>query len=527
MALTAAPARAAKVVVQYSDGASEGFNDPALGAQRREAFEFAASIWASTLTGGNIVIDAAMDPLGGEATSAVLGQAGAAAVVSDFTGAPLAGTWYPIALANQLAKTDLAPGMADIIATFNSDVDGATVLGTIDWYYGKDGNAGADIDFVAVVLHEMGHGFGFFDMISGATGEWFYGFPDAYGRNLTRPDVGEFTALSDSERLAAIESDNVHWNGTNVTVANGAPARIYAPPSYEAGSSVCHWDTSLTPDELMEPFYTGPNHDPGLAIAALQDIGWTVNRPPTTMVTSTSTTSTSTTTLPPMDRFLCYKVKQTKGTPKLTEVRGVNLVDQFETTTTDVIKPKVLCNPAALNGATLLDADTHLVGYSIQGTPAHVQQRTIQVTSSFGAFFVDTIEPDRLLTPSAKSLAGPPAVPDFATHDVDRFKCYKIKRIAGSPAPYKGLYVTVVDQFTSAKTFAIKKPKQLCNPVDQNGAGIKNEAGHLVCYSLKPAEEQQKHVRRAGVYVANEFGTSSFDTKKEELLCMPALKTLF
>jgi hypothetical protein len=530
-ALSATPAQAAQIIVQYSDGASEGFNDPTLGVKRRAAFEFAANIWATTLAAGEIVVDAAMDPLGGSGSSAVLGQAGAALVARDFEGAPLAGTWYPIALANQLAGTDLAPGTADIIATFNSDVDNATVLGSIDWCYGTDGNAGSDIDFVAVVLHELGHGLGFFDMIDETTGEWYSGFPDVYGLNLIRPEVGQFSAMSDAERLDAIDSGDVFWNGANVVATKGSAARIYAPSSYVAGSSISHWDTSLTPDELMEPFYTGPNHDAGLAIDALRDIGWTADSTPTTTVTSTTTTSTTTTstttTLPQLDPFFCYKVKKTKKTAKFVPVRGVDLADQFETTTADVTKPQVLCNPAALDGAPLLDPETHFVGYSIQGTPQHARRKMILVTSAFGAVFVATTNPDQLLVPSAKSLVSEPAAPDPSTHDLDRFKCYKIKRMAGSPAPYTGLEVTVADQFTEAKTFTISKAKRLCNPVDKNGAGIKNQAGHLVCYSLKPAKKQPKHVKRVGVYVANELGPGRLDTTKEELLCMPALKTLY
>jgi len=526
-AMSATPAQAAQIVVQYSDGASEGFNDPTLGVHRRAAFEFAASIWASTLAAGEIVVDAAMNPLGGSSSSAVLGQAGAALVAKDFASAPLAGTWYPIALANQLAGTDLASEMADIIATFNSDVDNATVLGSIDWYYGTDRNAGSDIDFVSVVLHELGHGLGFFDTIDEANGQWRYGSPDVYGLNLIRPDVGQFSAMSDAERLDAIDSKDVLWNGANVVATNGSAARIYAPSPYETGSSISHWDISLG-SELMEPFYTTPNHDAGLAIDALRDIGWTVDSTPTTTVTSTTTTTTTTTTtLPQMDPFLCYKVKPTKKTPKFIPVRGVDLADQFETTTTDVIKPEVLCNPAALDGATLLDADTHIVGYGIQGTPQHARRKTILVTSAFGAVFVSTTEPDQLLVPSAKSLVSEPAAPDSDTHDLDRFKCYEIKRMAGSPAPYMGLQATVVDQFTTAKRFTISKAKLLCNPVDKNGAGIKNQVGHLVCYSLKPTKKQPKHVQRVGVYVANELGPGRLDTRKEKLLCMPALKTLY
>jgi hypothetical protein len=39
-------------------------------------------------------------------------------------------------------------------------------------------------------------------------------------------------------------------------------------------SSVSHYSTALSPDELMEPFYTGPNRNLTLTADLLQDVGW-------------------------------------------------------------------------------------------------------------------------------------------------------------------------------------------------------------------------------------------------------------
>jgi hypothetical protein len=56
-------------------------------------------------------------------------------------------------------------------------------------------------------------------------------------------------------------------------------ARLYAPLTFQQGSSVSHFDTSLTPSVLMEPFITSalshqvvPPFD--LTFRVLQDIGW-------------------------------------------------------------------------------------------------------------------------------------------------------------------------------------------------------------------------------------------------------------
>jgi hypothetical protein len=42
---------------------------------------------------------------------------------------------------------------------------------------------------------------------------------------------------------------------------------------------VSHFNTDLTPNELMEPFYAGANHDVGLALELMADLGWPVSIP--------------------------------------------------------------------------------------------------------------------------------------------------------------------------------------------------------------------------------------------------------
>jgi cysteine-rich repeat protein len=49
---------------------------------------------------------------------------------------------------------------------------------------------------------------------------------------------------------------------------------MYAPDPVQGGSSVSHFSNALTPNELMEPSYTGPELDPRLAVDLLVDTGW-------------------------------------------------------------------------------------------------------------------------------------------------------------------------------------------------------------------------------------------------------------
>lgn len=296
------PAHAvATITVVNGDAPGEGFNDPTpftpaggnpattLGEARLIAFQHAAFLWGSSLTSPvEIKIAAKMDPLPGDAVSAVLGQAGAATVHRNFLNAPVAGTWYPQALANSLAGADLDPGKPDINATFNSDVDGA-ILGGTDWYYGVDGNPGGDIDFVSVVLHELGHGLGFQTFANLSTGARLNGFNDTYLLNLECHGgvPSGYAAGTDAQRVACNVGDpNLHWLGAGtlagaaaLPLTGGFPGghvRMNAPNPLQPGSSVSHFSTAAFPNQLMEPSYTGANHSLGLALPLMEDIGWTL-----------------------------------------------------------------------------------------------------------------------------------------------------------------------------------------------------------------------------------------------------------
>jgi hypothetical protein len=175
--LVAGPALgAATISIINLDDANEGFNDttpwtptggnPAttVGQARLNAFQHAADIWGGIVESGVVIeIEAEMHALTCGATGAVLGYAGATTVHYNFTGAPYLETYYPQALANAIRGFDLNPLNGDISATFSTSLNGNVgCLGGTTWYYGLDGNPPAGtIDFVTVVLHELGHGLGF------------------------------------------------------------------------------------------------------------------------------------------------------------------------------------------------------------------------------------------------------------------------------------------------------------------------------------------------------------------------------
>jgi hypothetical protein len=55
--------------------------------------------------------------------------------------------------------------------------------------------------------------------------------------------------------------------------------RLYAPNPFEAGSSVSHWDTTASPNQLMEPSINADlTHEVtvpfDLTFSLLTDLGW-------------------------------------------------------------------------------------------------------------------------------------------------------------------------------------------------------------------------------------------------------------
>ncbi|MGE5175166.1 MAG: PA domain-containing protein [Hyphomicrobiales bacterium] len=231
LALPAGPAPAATVTIINNDGAGEGFNDPTpvapiggnpgttLGAQRLYIFNYAASIWGSILPSPvTIQVTAQFNSQTCDSVSGVLGSASATSVYANFPGAEFSNTWYPQALANKLSGVDQGPTTADINATFNSDVDNSTCLGSSNWYYGTDGNEGTNIELLPVVLHELGHGLGFATFANASTGQLLSNTPDVYTHFMLDKSSGlHWNEMSNVQRKnSAVNTGNLVWDGPAV-----------------------------------------------------------------------------------------------------------------------------------------------------------------------------------------------------------------------------------------------------------------------------------------------------------------------
>ncbi|MDP2989485.1 MAG: hypothetical protein Q8O57_02840 [Kiritimatiellota bacterium] len=258
----------------------------------KAAFSYAASIWASLLDSAVPIVISACWANMNYISPYLLGHGGARSFYKDFTGAPQASTYYPVATANALYGSDLNDDTEEIVIAYNAE--------RTDWYMGTDGNCPATkIDFASVVLHEMCHGLGFLGSMSksGSSGSWGSGgYPfiydqfteDGSGQKLITAYANPSTALG-----TVLTSGNVYFDGANANSANaGAKVKLYAPSTWASGSSYSHLDESFnnTVNALMTYSLSNGevNHDPGpVTKGLLKDVGWTQSSPGPTPPTPT------------------------------------------------------------------------------------------------------------------------------------------------------------------------------------------------------------------------------------------------
>ena len=272
------------------------FVEGGCGAWPQEAIDavtFAAEIWGHHLASEiPIRVEATWDA---SLPSGTLGSAGPRAIVSDASlpaGMGRLNTWYPIAQASAMAETDFAAQFdlaMDIRMRLNCNRD--------NWYFGTDAAPPAGtIDFVTVVLHELGHGIGFL----GTMGTEDDAAEAGWGRPTNAGDVlplaydvfAEDTAatrLIDEAVYAnpsaalfdALQSDAVFAGGTETRAAYGDERPpLFAPSTWQPGSSFSHLDTDTftgTENALMRHQIDRASavHSPGPVFCGmLADMAW-------------------------------------------------------------------------------------------------------------------------------------------------------------------------------------------------------------------------------------------------------------
>lgn len=303
-ALFTSPAAAQTTLTVTGKGSTFVLKFPANGGytqDRGDTLEDAAEFWADRLESSvDIEVAVSFTSLGCTNNSAVLGAAGARSVHQNFTNAPEIDTLYSAALANSLAGSDLNTSAQsafpeDIVATFNSDLDDPNLpncLGGADWHYGTTAPSGSDVPFYDVALHELAHGLGFQTFADFSTGELagFTNNPSLFGTDdqyviflrdaANNRDLDAASATNAQRQTAGTNGDLV-WTGSGVNDAatgltsglNQSRVEMYAPSTFASGSSISHFDTGLSPDQLMEPSRTS-TFDTDLTEELLYELGW-------------------------------------------------------------------------------------------------------------------------------------------------------------------------------------------------------------------------------------------------------------
>lgn len=275
---------AANIQVEYIN--SRFWPDEAIAA-----FEYAAGIWESHIT-SDVPIRISANWTGlGEFT---LGSAGPSQIIQINQADPVA--WYAIAQASAITGIDYVAQSKgteseieyDIIVNMNSAWD--------SWYFGTDAQTPEGmIDFVTVVLHELGHGLGFTGSVrvpeSTTTAQWGFGLPlrpfvyDVFvtdGAGVSILNEGVYRNPS-RELYSAVTGrrNGLRFDGLySVSSNKGAIVPLYAPSSWQGGSSYSHLDLDTftnTVNALMRPQIgrAFALHSPGpVTCGVFRDMGW-------------------------------------------------------------------------------------------------------------------------------------------------------------------------------------------------------------------------------------------------------------
>lgn len=205
------------------------------------------------------------------------------------------------------------------------------------------------------------------------------------------------------------------------------------------------------------------------------------------------------------DHYKCYKTR-TDPFPR----RNVTLVDQFLTTSAEVVRPLRFCNPADKNGEGINDPTAHLMCYQIREAP--FTRRSVLVRNQFGDQTLTVVKPESLCNPAEKDGVPSPL-------DINHFKCYRV-----SGPGFTTRLVTVADQFETQPATLVK-PRLLCNPVSKNGEPIVDPEGHLACYTIKRGGAfTPRPVTVMDQFAVQDLRALQGTCRKRSVLCVPSEK---
>ncbi len=213
----------------------------------------------------------------------------------------------------------------------------------------------------------------------------------------------------------------------------------------------------------------------------------------------------------PLGHFQCYEIHR----PSFDRA-GVSLADALGPGTVTIKRAKRICAPADKNGEdpTAPLAPEHFTYYTLKQTSPFVKVKGVVVDNQFGPQRVTLTKPDRMLVPTAKSVAGPPAP---LVRAIDHYKCYKV-----SGAKLKRAGIAVTDQFGSI-VVDVKTPLHLCLPAIKDDEGpLVDPASALMCYKVNGLPPPVRPL----LYTLNQFGPDVCDFFGPRDFCVPSTVTL-
>ncbi|GAA5168159.1 PEP-CTERM sorting domain-containing protein [Viridibacterium curvum] len=291
-----AQAEQVSFVFNYTDAAGFGFNDAALGAQRRAAVELAGQYWGSLLqasyAGETINLGMSFN-----ANSTSLNPLSASSLTTTYANAAmdnkgLANVQYVAPLAEHLAGRNLNGTAMDYNLVFNPNVN---------TYLGLDGNPGANqYDFFSYSLRAIARTLGVvtrFDRSASATqGAYFQQYDPASNSYKMMPGIYDtflvdgtgktLTSMTNAQRLAAVTTGDVFWSGANANGQNGGvPLELNVMPlnadGTVNGNALIYMDTNNT-NNLLTYLGIQPGETQGLdaqTAGIMKDMGWTLSVP--------------------------------------------------------------------------------------------------------------------------------------------------------------------------------------------------------------------------------------------------------
>ncbi len=171
------------------------------------------------------------------------------------------------------------------------------------------------------------------------------------------------------------------------------------------------------------------------------------------------------------------------------------------------------------------DWEPHMTAYKAaraKGSARAPRVEGIVVSNSLGRLTVDTRKVDFVATAAAAGDGAGVTAPPAATHDLDRYLCYRVRVARGTPGFPRDVEATRSFQYDGSRTLRVRKPKHLCLPADIDGNGVRNPEIGLMCYTVKPARGEPDSAVPLGVTFADEHGTLTIDTRREAELCLPS-----